>query len=336
MPEPAHALRLPDGIQVEVAGDLAGPDLDEALGLLQLVYPGKFDRATWNWKYSRHYLGPPRIALVRRGGRIVGLQPSIRHKIWWHGSEAIAYQLADVLTHPDHRRRGVVPAMVGALSSAAAAEGAACVFTFPNRRSMPGFRRLPGWSHPFSLSLMARLPSRPWAAPSARALDGGSIQSIDSFDAGVDRLDAALSRRFGAATRRDHAYLNWRYCERPGRPYVCLGERDQGGWRAYAIGRTLRRFGIRLGLIVDLLGDPAPLARVVPALERSLAERGARALGALVPAASPAWGLLRRLGYRRLPAWLTGKEFYFVLKSPQPDAGAADDWWLTWGNIDIV
>jgi len=329
----------PPAYRVEVGVGPEGDDLAQALELLERVYPGKFDRSVWEWKYSAHYLGPPRIAVARLDGRIVGLQPSIRHQIWWRGRRETAYQLTDVLTHPEHRRRGIFSALVEAFAAAAGEEGAACVFTFPNRLSYPGFARLGTWSHPFSLPLLVRAPLPGLgrrALPSAGGLRTGAVES---FDPAVDRLGEDRLRRFQAATLRDHRYLNWRYLQAPRRPYTCIGARDGNAWRGYAVGRISRWLGVRVGLIVDLLGDAEALERVLPAMGEALLDHGARALGVLLLPGTPEWDLLHRLGYRTLPVWAARKEFYFLLRVCDPlsaGPGERTDWWLTWGNIDIA
>ena len=268
---------------------------------------------------------------------MVGLQPSIRHEILWAGEPRVAYQLTDVLTHPEHRRRGVFTALVEALTAAAAREGAACAFTFPNHRSYPGFVRLGTWEHPLSLPLLFRPPIR-----RSRGSGGSTplqICSTERFESGADELGAELASRFSAVTRRDHRYLNWRYIEAPGRPYLCLCARQGDRWRAIVVGRIVRRLGVRIGAIVELLGEPAALRLLIPALERLLLDRGARTIGALLIPGNRETDLLCELGYRTLPAWLIRKEFYFMtraLQTPPAPAGPAAAWWLSWGNIDIV
>lgn len=325
-------------IEVEVGGDVGGDDFAQILPLLEAVYPGRLDREIWRWQYSGHYLGPPRVAIARSGGRIVGLQPSIRHEAWWPGGRALAYELCHVLTHPEHRRRGIFTALIRAFARHAEEEGACCVYTFPNRLSYPGFRRAGSWEHPFSLPLLIRLAAgsgrrRRWPAGRPEG------QPIERFDAGVDALGAALLERFPAGMVRDHRYLNWRYLEHPRRPYVCLALRDGPRWRAVAIGRLVEWFGVRVGAIVELLGDPGSLEPLLVGLEEALVRRGARALGCLMLPGRGEAGLLQRLGYRRLPAWAVRKEFFFVVRAP---GGLPDGlrwpagWWLSWGDIDSV
>jgi GNAT superfamily N-acetyltransferase len=292
----------------------------------------------WRWQYASHYLGPPRVAVARFGGRVVGLQPSIRQEIWWRGVPAAAYQLCHVVTHPDYRRRGVFTGLVEAFARHAEREGAMYVYTFPNRLSYPGFQRAPFWDHPFSMPLMARV-----AVGSGRPPRGDDrvrrVQVVHRFDHEVDVLGAAIATRFPTGRLRDHRYLNWRYIEHPERAYVCLALRDGSSWRAMAVGRLVDWFGVRAGALVEMLGDSDALDQVIAALERALVGRGARMLGSLMFQGRDEADLLRRRGYRTLAPWMVRKKFYFVVRAPRglpADLRRPSGWWLTWGDNDIV
>jgi len=334
---PAGDLTLKASVDVEVGEDIGASEFAQALSLLEDAYP-RIDSGIWRWQYARHYLGPPRVAVARAEGRIVGLQPSIRQETWWRGTRALAYQLCHVVTHPGYRRRGIFSALIEAFARDAEQQGACCVYTFPNRLSYPGFQRVPSWEHPFSLSLMVRMAIGGGRFP--RGSTSTSVgQPIERFDASVDDLGAAIATRYPTGRVRDHRYLNWRYMDHPHRPYVCLGLRDGPHWRAVAIGRLVQWSGVRVGLIVEMLGDSASLDVVLAGLENRLAQGGAAVLGCLVFPGREEAELLRRRGYRRLPSWAVRKEFYFVARAPgglpaelQQPAG----WWLTWGDNDTV
>ena len=333
-----HAAAAPGApIEVEVAEGIGAGELAQALSLLEEAYP-RIDREVWRWQYAQHYLGPPQVAVARADGRIVGLQPSIRHEVWWRGRRSLAYQLCHVVTHPDWRRRGIFTALIGAFAAHAEREGACCVYTFPNRLSYPGFQRARSWEHPFSLPLMARTAFGSGSRGSGRSR-GAPGEPIGRFDAGVDHLGETLPERHAAGRVRDHRYLNWRYIDHPHRPYVCMALRDGPRWQAVAIGRLMPWSGVRAGLIVEVLGDPSSLDHLLASLEKALVERGAQMLGCLMFRGREEAEVLRRRGYRHVPAWAVRKEFYFVARAQgglpgelrQPSA-----WWLTWGDNDTV
>ena len=323
-------------IEIEVGEGLAAADLAQVLPILEATY-SRMDADMWRWQYASHYLGPPRIAVARAGGRVVGIQPSIRQEIWWRGAPAEAYQLCHVVTHPDYRRRGIFTALVGEIARRFEEEGARYVYTFPNGLSYPGFRRLPAWEHPFSLPLMAR-PALGGGRARARAATEG-VRHVERFDSGVDALCAGLASRFGTGRLRDHRYLNWRYLDHPERAYACLALREGGEWRAMAVGRLVEWFGVRIGAIVEMLGEAQALDPVLAALERTLSARGARLLGGLVLQGREEADLFRRRGYRTLAPWMVRKEFYFVARAPgglPEDLRKPSGWWLTWGDNDIL
>jgi hypothetical protein len=145
--------------------------------------------------------------------------------------------------------------------------------------------------------------------------------------------------RFPAGRVRDHRYLEWRYLEHPERPYVVLALRDGSLWRGVVAGRLVDWLGVRSGAVVEMLGDPSSLDRLLAALEAELARRGARTIGCLMPGGRAESQVLERRGYRVLPAWMLRKEFYFVLRASggvPPSLRDMSAWWLTWGDNDIV
>lgn len=319
---------------MEVQDDLDGRDLADALAMLEAAYP-RINAEMWQWQYANHYLGRPLVAVARVGGRVVGVQPSIRHDAWWKGSPARSFQLAHVVTHPKFRRRGIFTALVGAFAAHADREGVSHVYTFPNRLSYPGFQRIPTWEHPFSMPLMARTRIGS-GRPRRGRLEG---RPIDTFDDAVDELGSTIGRRGLTGRVRDHRYLNWRYVQHPERAYLCLGLRDGPRWRAFAVGRTVIWAGVPMGVIIELLGDPDAIDHVLAGLEEALVRRGALALGCLMLPGREESELLRRRGYRIVPSWAVRKEFYFVVRAPgglENELRAPRAWWLTWGDNDIV
>lgn len=92
------------------------------------------------------------------GGEVIGY-------LAYHGDEAIAFyavfpifvtdgdsrivaaQSGDTMTHPNHQGKGLFTRLARKTYEAAAAEGVAFVFGFPNANSYPGFTKKLGWSH---------------------------------------------------------------------------------------------------------------------------------------------------------------------------------------------
>lgn len=68
--------------------------------------------------------------------------------VFLNGQKVLAGQSADIITHPDHQRKGLFGLLGNATESLAKAEGMKILFAFPNENSYPGFVRSLNWHHP--------------------------------------------------------------------------------------------------------------------------------------------------------------------------------------------
>jgi GNAT superfamily N-acetyltransferase len=68
--------------------------------------------------------------------------------VFLNGKKVLAGQSADIITHPDHQRKGLFSLLGKATESLAQAEGIKILFAFPNENSYPGFVRSLNWHHP--------------------------------------------------------------------------------------------------------------------------------------------------------------------------------------------
>ena len=64
-----------------------------------------------------------------------------------NGEDVLAGQSADIITHPDHQRKGLFGMLGKITEELAKAEGMRILFAFPNENSFPGFVRSLNWHH---------------------------------------------------------------------------------------------------------------------------------------------------------------------------------------------
>lgn len=179
--------------------------------------------------------------------------------------------------------------------------------------------------------------------PTPRPPRGIAIHAVSRFDARYDALWDRASGDSGVAFVRDAAYLQWRYLSHPVYAYqVFAAQRGDAvvGFVAVAA-REMR--GLRLGLLVDWLVDPA-LPRAAGWLFAAALEwaRQARvdALAAALAPSMAAWSELRRAGYFSLPEQANPFTSELVIRrglSPELDPRYADAsrWFWTWGDSDV-
>ena len=88
---------------------------------------------------------------------------------------------------------------------------------------------------------------------------------IERFDDDVLPLFESVAQRIPVITRRDSAYPNWRYVDRPDQHYSSFGYRKGGSLAGYIVVRHAEIEGARRGYVADLLADPKDES-VLPAL----------------------------------------------------------------------
>lgn len=320
----------------------------------------------WNWRYL--YGGSLRadIVLAEHEGRPIGMQP-VAIFDWQRGRQQMRGAMyTGVLTHPDHRRRGVFRSLIRASNEHAAAMGAAFCMTMPNEASLPGFQKMPEWRYPGHIPLFIKVISgsailRPKLGGSLgrilgplldiSRLRGGhrlnppfsSVDTVASLDEDTDHLIEAFSEDCqGLMIRRTAAYWNWRYVAKPSHTYVTQVAKRHGELMGVIVSGVSKRAGLLVGTIVDVIaqGGEASLAGLLSLAESELRQRGAGLVTA--QATSP---LMRRAmglaGFRHAPHWLVRKKFHLVYHATGnvPDNTlpmSLDDWHLVLGDSDNI
>lgn len=112
------------------------------------------DRAVWNrdrsvewfrWKYvDNPYVDHPPIFLAEREGDLVGARPFLALRLQAGGEDRLAFQPADTMVHPAHRREGIFTQMTEHALDRYGHDGPALYFNFPNEAAIGGYRKL-GW-----------------------------------------------------------------------------------------------------------------------------------------------------------------------------------------------
>lgn len=191
---------------------------------------------------------------------------------FWNGTDATwALQSLDTLTAEAHRGKGLFGKMATQAYAHADAQGAACVYGFPNGNSAPGFFGKLGWQNLDPLPFMVRpLRSRylaqrlrlPIPTPDvplslaraeARPPRGTELVGEPRFD---EQFTMLWRRCVGAhvGVDRTAAYLRWRLA-RPGVNYRTLALYRNGQLAAYIVYTIYDKHNGRVGYIMELLGD---------------------------------------------------------------------------------
>jgi hypothetical protein len=308
---------------------------EDAPGVLDLVGSvmgwGNDQRAVrmWHWKHQDNPAGASPTWVAEDGaGRIVGVRTFLRWRFTSPDGPRSAVRAVDTVTHPDMRGRGLFRRLTLLALEELAGEGVDFVFNTPNDQSRPGYLSM-GWEPVRKLGVVVRPRGLGGALNMARNRVPAELESLDT-DAGVPAglgLDEPTCRAIsdqpvsGLSTRRDAAYLRWRYAGLPALAYRVLSlSRDPA--EGVAVVR-LRRRGIAREATVAELAAPSALAAV------RLTRRIVHVTGADYAIAMP---LVSR-GGGGLPGPGLGPLLVARTVSSTPPAASA--WRLSLGDVEL-
>jgi GNAT superfamily N-acetyltransferase len=324
----------------------------------------ELNEAYFSWRYLSETRFRADIIMAEHEGKPIGIQPMALFDWQWNDARLKGAMYTGVLTHPDHRRRGVFRSLIDSSNEHAARSGAQFSMTLPNDASLPGFLNFGDWRYPGLISLALKVTNgaamlRPrlggalsslvgWMPTLAfRRRDDDDIMSNISFDRVTtmpEELDTLLDGFVrdcgGLMIRRTAAYWNWRYLSRPSSNYRTIIARSQGRLIGAVTTAAGRRMGMEVGLIADLVAEGG--ANVIRALIRAAeADFSDRGLGIVTcQATSPLLcEALKQEGYWRPKPSRLPKHFHFVYRPTgvlglpsQPET--MGDWHLTFGDSD--
>lgn len=345
---------------------LATPDDAPAiLRLVRIVHGEAYQEINetyWNWRYLNNTPFRAQIVMAEHEGQPIGIQPMAIFD-WQRGEERMKGAMyTGVLTHPDHRRRGVFKSLVESSNDFAKSVGALFSMTLPNDASLPGFLKTKEWEYPGLIQMHMKVADgakmlRPKLGPLAGLVgwmpgvffgSKGAGRANDVTCRVVNDVPDDLEAVFDSFARdsdtlmirRTAPYWRWRHLTRPALTYrTIMATRGSETVGAVSIG-TGKRAGLDVGMIMDIVaGGGVPVLRaLLGAAEEELRRAGIGLLScqATTPLLREA---LAQEGYRAVGSRITRKQFHFVYRpTGQPGwerrpAGMAD-WHLTFSDSD--
>ena len=190
------------------------------------------------WLYKDNPNGTAVImAAFDENGELVGVRPALPWKFWWRGTQRSAYEFADAMVAPQHRKRGIFTRLVQQLHDFAA-ESDALQFTIPNGNSLPIYQRMPlvtvigssetrvkpiSWPRylGYRMGLNGHETRRAADPAVGSLLKAGDVRltPVERFDAELERVHSDLVQSIAGFTVRDSRFLQWRYFGSPVRSY---------------------------------------------------------------------------------------------------------------------
>ncbi len=308
------------------------------------------------------------VVVAESNGRIVGAQAVTYLNFVVGGNEETAGMFTDGMTHPDYRRQGIFRSLLAEAERRAFKKGASLLFTMPNDRSLPSFRRSPGWSILPDRVLLARIVDvaglledrgvpgllargagamTHWAVRNGAHLDPSGLTEVSDlapYAAGIDALAEKLLPQLGTvACSRRHAFLDWRFAKNPSWRYRYFVAKDaNGNLSAYLVTVGEQRMGTHVCYAADLLwSDERDMVRLLDYAAMKVKHGGATLFGSIV--SSPALvQVLRKAGFRNVPAAVSKRSFHtaYAVNPSRPDiaavAGDGKAWFLSLADFDTI
>jgi hypothetical protein len=264
----------------------------------------------FDWWFDGNPAGSLR-SVATRDGEVVGVAGHSLTRFTLGGRERLGQFSVHAVTAPSARGLGIFRALELRHEEQGTERGSSCVLGFASAPTHPIFVGPLGWTQIDRRRVWAR------ALPAGRR--GARVTHFAEHHAAAY---ADVASRLRNHVRRSREYLEWRYADSP-RGYRIV-EADGG----FAVVGFTRRRGLRLGLLMELVGDERDAGRLLGA---AIAE--ARGTAALLAVPSPCAGrrLLARHGFVPTPYRLDllGKGLAEPL-----DAGS-EAWTVSLGDTDF-
>lgn len=342
--------------------DYADEDKEKVFQLRYDVYGEPFDSAEWEWKFKRSTI----LVAMNDKDEAVGIRPTIIMNLKYYDQVIKAGMNVDVMTHPQYQRRGIFSTLVKKSYNKLKKSDVNFVYTFPNEQSFPGYERSLHWTKISTIPLlikpvnMKNLLSKyiknnkvcsilsPFVTLGSKFYfrvkgDNGEdldFKRINNFNKDFDTLWEKISSQYNICVIRNHNYLNWRYCERPGYEYNIFAAFKQDELIGYIVTRKDNMFGFNLGIIVDILAINEVVTKFLIKNAFESIKNQVDVVGCLMLEHVTYYNALKELGFREIPKRFSPKDFYFVGKFEE-EIYSVDDyldkkWFVTFGDIDIA
>ena len=218
------------------------------------------------WLFFANPHGRAQAVLIRSGDRLVGQAALIPVRLHAAGGGARqGYFVVDVLTHPEYRNMKLFSRIIDAAMDFVRAEGALLI-GHPNKAALRGWQRK---------AMQFQLPLRPRAMLPVLAAGRTLTSRADVVAAWSDPDLPIAAAASPLELVRSRDYIDWRFFQRPDKPYRVALRVDRQGMPIAFHATTPWRHGIQL--LVDhwtngrrALAAPFPTLAMLPASDRAI------------------------------------------------------------------
>ena len=221
----------------------------------------------WEWKHYHNPFGQSEILIAQEGDQIIGVRAFMRWNWTNDKSKVKAVRAVDTATHPAFQGKGVFSRLTLALLNQCKEDGYDLVFNTPNKKSLPGYKKM-GWVEAGRMPISVRL-----SISSPRLFSNDYIDEVlnkyvcdPSLFENSGNLNTIQDKFFYTSISKD--YFNWRYAQCPIIKYGVSGEANLS-----LVFFRLKKFGKYIELrICDVWRNPGVNENIIDELITSLKE----------------------------------------------------------------
>ena len=286
----------------------------DVVTVINQAFDLNFDEQWFRWKHHDNPFGPSLGWAAVGADGVLGIRLFMCWELRLGKQTLHAVRPVDTATAPQAQRSGVFRALTShAVAAVMADANIDLIFNTPNANSRPGYARM-GWTilPPLAHGVGLVLPGK----TAALQQDEGVFAAFDAWQPVAGRL----------CTERSAAFMRWRYHERSGVVYGKASLR-QAEMPNALIYRVVKRSGIHLLVINELVGSPAERSLLV----RSVA-RQEKAVALLAAMGTGAFELVRNFHIKRGHSVVAVRPVQTEVAS----ATKLDSWALTLGDLEGV
>ena len=323
----------------------------------------------WNWEYKNNPNNQIHAFLAFDVDRLVGYYAVIPIKMKIKDKVYITSLSLDTMTHKDYRGQGLFPTLATKLYNKLGETGISITYGFPNGNSIYGFIKKLEWFEISNVPIYAlplnfiSLINRFIKLKAFSKFFGTvfnfifnlflkkkkppnhiQIEKIKEFDERFDEFWELVKNEILIGVIRDSKYLNWRYFQKPEEKYNGLVIKDNGVLKGYIILKIEERYNLKVGLIMDIITDPSNISYQNYLINYAIFYFKNRNVDIVSIIMFPHWryhNTLRRNMFIKMLRVLSPENIFFGARITCEDFDVqliknAKNWFLTWGDTDVV
>ncbi|MFZ7114230.1 MAG: GNAT family N-acetyltransferase [Bacteroidota bacterium] len=329
-------------------------EIDKLANLAQTTYHSGeiIDVNYLNWEYTANPAGNAIAFLAGDEQMIVSQYVVLPREIICENEKVKSSLSLNTITHPDHRGKGYFIKLAEMTFSECKELGIGLTLGFPNKHSVKGFINKLKFTKIGNLPLMLKVVNPLKAVTSVLRRRKNINEQEIYFDfklPGVSKLDlnkdlekyhqfwSEFKKRNLITTDRSPEFLRWRYVDIPIRKYHLYKIESDDKIETVLIFRIKNIFGVRCGIIVDLLS--LNKTQVFNQLIREIQKNGPDIFISTVPENSPEWLCLKSSGFFKVPEFLMLKKLDMIIRFHSKNISDSytdiRKWFITFGDYDI-